>query len=87
MKTNCINCGAPLHNEKCDYCGTEYHLDNCGQINEYKVKINILGQEKEFYIGRIERHSLFSADTCRNIDGSLSSSKICDKLKLELIEM
>ena len=21
---NCKNCGAPLHNYKCDYCGTEY---------------------------------------------------------------
>lgn len=22
--TNCKNCGAPLHNGKCDYCGSEY---------------------------------------------------------------
>lgn len=22
--TNCINCGAPLHGNKCEYCGTEY---------------------------------------------------------------
>lgn len=22
--TNCINCGAPLHGGKCEYCGTEY---------------------------------------------------------------
>jgi predicted RNA-binding protein with PUA domain len=22
--TNCKNCGAPLTNGKCDYCGTEY---------------------------------------------------------------
>ena len=21
---NCKNCGAPLHNNKCEYCGTEY---------------------------------------------------------------
>lgn len=21
---NCKNCGAPLHNSKCEYCGTEY---------------------------------------------------------------
>lgn len=22
--TNCVNCGAPLHNDVCEYCGTEY---------------------------------------------------------------
>lgn len=21
---NCVNCGAPLHGDKCEYCGTEY---------------------------------------------------------------
>ena len=24
MRANCKSCGAPLHNEKCDYCGTIY---------------------------------------------------------------
>ena len=24
MLTNCVNCGAPLHGNKCEYCGTEY---------------------------------------------------------------
>lgn len=85
-QTNCINCGAPLHNEKCDYCGTEYNLGNSGYINEYIVKINILGQEKDFYIGKIEKQSIFG-DCCRDISGYLRTNKICDKLKLELIEM
>jgi hypothetical protein len=22
--TNCVNCGAPVHNHKCEYCKTEY---------------------------------------------------------------
>lgn len=22
--TNCKNCGAPLHGDRCEYCGTEY---------------------------------------------------------------
>lgn len=21
---NCVNCGAPLHGKKCEYCDTEY---------------------------------------------------------------
>lgn len=24
MVTNCKNCGAPLHDHICEYCGTEY---------------------------------------------------------------
>ena len=39
---NCKNCGAPLHyNFKnriatCEYCTSEYHLDDLGIIEEYK---------------------------------------------------
>lgn len=80
-QTNCINCGAPLKNQKCEYCGTEYYLDTLGQINEYKIKVNIMGQEKDFYISKIEKQSIFG-DSYRDV-----TNKICDKLKLELIEM
>lgn len=24
--TNCVNCGAVLHGNKCEYCGTEYNI-------------------------------------------------------------
>ena len=24
---NCVNCGAPLTESKCDYCGTKYQID------------------------------------------------------------
>lgn len=27
MTTNCINCGAPLTGNKCEYCGTNYEND------------------------------------------------------------
>ena len=86
IRTNCINCGAPLKNGKCEYCGTEYHLDSLGQVKEYKVKVNIMGQEKDFYIGKIEKHSIFG-DSHRDVSGNLITNKICDKLRLELIEM
>lgn len=86
MKSNCINCGAPIHNSKCDYCGTEYNLDAFGQINEYKIKLNIMGKEKEFYISNIEKHSIWLSGN-RNLQGHLIHEKICDKLELKLIEM
>ena len=25
-RTNCVNCGAPLHGHICEYCGTEYDI-------------------------------------------------------------
>lgn len=37
--TNCKNCGAPLTNYKCKYCGTEY---NQNTINAYSGNGNIV---------------------------------------------
>ena len=28
---NCQNCGAPLHGDKCEYCGTEYRTNKTHQ--------------------------------------------------------
>lgn len=35
VKSNCVNCGAPLHGCKCEYCGTEYDSD------EIKIKYEV----------------------------------------------
>lgn len=59
--TNCLNCGAVLHYDannhermaKCGYCGTEYHIDELGRLEEYKVKLMIGGQVREFYVESI----------------------------------
>lgn len=56
--TNCLNCGAPLHyNEtnygstaKCSYCGTEYHIDKLGRVEEYKVKLKMHNKIISFYL-------------------------------------
>ncbi len=89
MKTNCINCGAPLHNSegitKCSYCGTEYNCDKRGYIEDYKVKLNIRGQEREFYISDITAE--YICDSYRSVLGDLRINKSKPKLKMELIEM
>ena len=70
--TNCINCGAALHGTKCDYCGTEYHLDDLGRIKEYYVKLELFGQIREFYIGCIEvKHDNY--ETYRTLDGRVAT--------------
>jgi len=60
-KTNCINCGAPLHytetdygrTSRCEHCMTEYHIDELGRVKENLVKIKLLGRVVEFYIQNI----------------------------------
>lgn len=91
---NCKNCGAPLHYDKtnygrtaiCNYCNSEYHLDLLGRLEEYKIKINIMGQVKEFYIGNWEVKSIFR-DSGRDINGNLISNPITSKMILKLIEI
>lgn len=59
--TNCHNCGAPLKYDeknygstaKCKYCNTEYHIDNLGRIEEYKVKLMFYGKIVTFYVGSV----------------------------------
>lgn len=89
QKNNCINCGAPLCNDgeiiKCAYCGTEYNCDKRGYIEDYKVKLNIRGQEREFYVSNITAE--YICDGYRNVIGDLSINYSKPKLKMDLIEM
>lgn len=70
-ETNCKNCGAPLHYDlksriaKCEYCSTEYHLDDLGRIEEYKVEIEVYGQRRTFYINSIsQEYDNYEYDCC-----------------------
>lgn len=92
MKQNCINCGAVLHYENnkaiCDYCKSEYLLDQLGRIEQYKVELEIFGKKHKFYISKLELKSLFKDSYIDMTTGRLIKvNKVCDKLKLELIEM
>lgn len=89
--TNCLNCGAPLEytetdygrTSKCKYCGTEYHIDELGRVEEYKVKIKIRGRVIDFYISDMEMHPL--TDSWRTADGQLHTRVIKNVIKLNLI--
>lgn len=78
---NCTNCGAPLHYDetnygsvaKCQYCGTEYHIDKLGRIEEYKVSLKFQGKIIDFYISQIE-YKPIEVDTYRTLDGTLHTS-------------
>lgn len=89
-QTNCKNCGAILHYDtanriaKCSYCETEYHLDNLGRIEEYKVELEIMGQRRMFYIETITVRPTYY-DFGRNLDGTLISVKTGDNIEISLI--
>lgn len=90
---NCLNCGAPLNYGKsdyeniarCVYCGTEYHIDRLGKIEEYKVKLMVFGKIKEFYICDLNFHNL--CESYRTIVGQLATVESGSKIELRLIEM
>ncbi len=70
--TNCKNCGAALHFDRkkrlaiCDYCHSEYHLDDLGRIKEYMVELEIFGKRMQFYIDsiRVEPQCIESTRLC-----------------------
>lgn len=87
----CINCGAPLHSNICDYCGTEYELDNNGnhtqkgkQINEFIYELDIQGETHTFYVGEVQAHKIL--DYAAEKNGKVVPIDLGTKRKLTLIE-
>lgn len=91
-RTNCKNCGAVLHYDlknriaKCEYCSTEYHLDNLGRIEEYKVELDIYGQRRTFYIDSISMDYDHYSFECWDLEfaGKSCFVRTGGRLKLEL---
>lgn len=83
----CINCGAPLTGNKCEYCGTEYGDQGFnGDLDAYSGEITVNGQTFRCYIGRIEIFPVCSAGSGRTADGALIANPVATKRKLTLIE-
>jgi DNA-directed RNA polymerase subunit M/transcription elongation factor TFIIS len=92
-KTNCLNCGATLHYDetqygstaKCKFCGTEYHIDKLGRVEEYKVKLKMQNHIISFYIGSMI-YEPAPMETYRTIDGDMHCAPVCScpNITLEL---
>lgn len=96
LHKNCENCGASLKLNKenmtckCNYCNTEYYVKD-DEINGLTIvgqliKINIHGEEKEFYIAEEKMNHLYT-NVERDLSGRLISSKTTTKETLILIEI
>ena len=88
----CINCGAPLHSNICDYCGTEYEIDdNCNhtqkgkQINEFIYELEIQGKPYRFYVGDMQISTVI--DVGRDANGKVRQDNVYAKRELTLIEI
>ena len=91
MKQNCINCGALLHYDetsygklsKCKYCGTEYHIDMLGRVEEYKVKLKLYNKIIYCYVNSITVQPP-EVDTFRTIDGKCHRYVLNSNPQIEL---
>lgn len=86
---NCINCGAPINGNKCEYCGTEYR--NSGfycefDDNDCTGTLRFDGKEYQVYLGRVDGN-LISMGGGRDITGKMQLVNPIIKRKFTLIEM
>lgn len=83
----CINCGAPLAGNKCEYCGAEYGNQGfSGDISAYFGEITVNGETFRCYISGIKVMPIYSPNTGRVRGGSLIGDRIATKRKITLIE-
>ena len=88
--TNCVNCGAPLVDCKCKYCGTEY--DDSGVrasfgADDWVGTLTVGGVEYAVYLGEMQATVIQGANAGRDLDGTFHADPIGVKHKFVLIEM
>lgn len=87
--TNCINCGAILHGDKCEYCGTKYENKAIAPNFQNFSRTGILkiGNEKvKVYISQIESN-MQDFDPWIDCNGFLHRNAQNPKRKFTLIEI
>lgn len=71
--TNCLNCAAPLHGNRCEYCGTEYSGENAIAIMQREDSAEVVlafdGHKIRCYISSVEIQDCGFA--ARDIQGRL----------------
>lgn len=87
--TNCVNCGAILHGDKCEYCGTEYNNNGicaCFDKDDYMGTIKIGNEEINVYIGSMEGY-LFDDYSWIDGQGKIHRNKSKIKRSFTLVEI
>lgn len=89
MPTNCVNCGAILHGNICEYCGTEYNNSGISAsfgTDDYMGVMKLGNEEINVYIGSMEAH-LIGGNAYRDANGNLHRDKPKMKRKFTVIEI
>lgn len=75
----CLQCGAPIHGSKCEYCGTEYAFNT-----ENHIEATIYGHKVKGYVGDVNvERVVYGAG--RNPDGSINKGIIKKFVKFYVI--
>lgn len=83
----CINCGAPLHGDTCEYCGSHYENKKFScDIEDYQGTIVIGGNSYNVYVGEVDTY-LVGGESYRNADGIIMRESPKPKHKFTLVEM
>lgn len=88
--TNCINCGAPLDGDTCQYCGTRYTENGfvCDmEKDDCTGTIRFDGKTYQVYLGHVEGNMVCGGRTGRDASGRMHIDKPRIKRKFTLIEM
>ena len=87
MLTNCVNCGAPLHGSKCEYCGTEYNGNNISadfSSDSAFGTLTVSGVMYQVYLSETEISC--SCESGRSADGRLIKPIMHRTHKFTLVE-
>lgn len=82
-QVNCKNCGAPLKYDltnriaKCEYCSSEYHLNNSVKLNNFSnqtIELEIFGKKMKFYISDVSCIPIMNCGSRRDVLGRLKGN-------------
>lgn len=88
--TNCVNCGAILKGNVCEYCGTRYESGSITadfKSNDCFGELRVGDKSYKVYLGRMEVNQIWSSDTRRDKNGNLHGEIIATKHEFVLIEV
>lgn len=88
MIGKCVNCGASINGNKCEYCGTVYESENITvnfEKNNLFGELTVGSETYKVYLGSVEINPI--CDAYRDANGTLHRETITRKRKFTLIEV
>ena len=84
----CVNCGAEVIGDKCEYCGTHYNghrITATFGCDDHFGMLQIGGSQYKVYISRVDIESV-AEQPGRDINGRLMPPKVTRKRIFTLVE-